>query len=114
MVMVPVPMLIRTFTTPSISITFLLLLVLVLSERAAKFKGSKADIRQGVSLLGFGIASSGNLLTFHTGVSLTHVCCSATWACASRLDFHSIAVPVKYWNRRSLEMAGLSLNGSTS
>ena len=64
------------------------------TERAAKFKGSKAEIRQGVSLLGLGIASSGNLLTFYTGVSPTHVCCSATWACASRLDFHSIVVPV--------------------
>ena len=43
------------------------------SERAAKFKGSKAEIRQGVSLLGLGIAASGNLLTFYTGVSPTHV-----------------------------------------
>ena len=62
------------------------------TERAAKFKGSKAEIRQGVSLLGLGIASSGNLLTFYTGVSPTHVCCSATWAFASRLNFHSIVV----------------------
>ena len=61
-------------------------------ERAAKFQGFKAEIRQGVSLLGLGIASSVNLLTFYTGVSPTQVCCSATWACASRLDFHSIVV----------------------
>ena len=46
-------------------------------ERASKFKGSKAEIRQGVSLLGLGIASSGNLRTFYTGVSPTHVCCSS-------------------------------------
>ena len=60
----------------------------VASERASKFKGSKAEIRQGVSLLGLGIASSGNLHTFYTGVSPTHVCSSARWASASRLDFH--------------------------
>ena len=57
-------------------------------EWASKLKGSKAEIRQGVSLLGLGIASSGNLRTFYTGVSPTHVCCSATWASGSRLDFH--------------------------
>ena len=57
-------------------------------ERASKFKGSKAEVRQGVSPLGLGIASSGNLRTFYTGVSPTHVCCSARWASASGLDFH--------------------------
>ena len=62
------------------------------NERAAKFKGSTAEIRQGVSLLGLSIASSGNLLTFYARVLPTHVCCSATWAFASRLDFHSFVV----------------------
>ena len=39
-------------------------------ERAAKVKGSGAEIKQGVSLLGLGIASSGNLRVSLLGLGI--------------------------------------------